>query len=59
MLLAYPVPGLSLLKRRRPKLGILFLLLQFTIINWVIEIFIAARNEKRQHTRRRIKLNKR
>lgn len=58
MLLAIFLPGVSLLRRRRPKLGILFLVLQLTLVGWLVGAFVAVKNEKRQRTRRRMKIKK-
>jgi hypothetical protein len=54
MLLAYLIPGLSLYTHRRQALGVLFLLLQVTVVGWVAGAWVAVRNLKRQRTRHRI-----
>ena len=53
MLLAYLLPGLSLAFNRRPYLGVLLLLLQPTLIAWIVGAPLAARTLKRQRRRRR------
>jgi hypothetical protein len=58
MLLAFLLPGLSLWRNRRPKLGVLFLLLQPTLIGWVIGLVVARRNVQRQRRRRWMRVNK-
>jgi hypothetical protein len=57
-MLAFWLPGLSLWRNRRPKLGILFLLLQPTLIGWLIGIVVARRNVRRQRSRRWMRINK-
>lgn len=53
MLLAYLFPGLSLAFNRRPGLGMLLLVLQPTLIGWVVGAPVAVKNLKRQRRRRR------
>ena len=53
MLLAYLLPGLSLAFNRRPGLGMLLLVLQPTLIGWVVGAPVAIKNLKRQRRRRR------
>lgn len=44
MLLTVLFPGLSLLLHKRPGLGVLLLLLQVTVVGWLIGVPLAARN---------------
>jgi hypothetical protein len=53
MLLAYLLPGLSLAFNRRPGLGMLLLVLQPTLIGWVVGAPVAVKNLRRQRRRRR------
>lgn len=53
MLFAYLLPGLSLAFNRRPGLGIILLVLQPTLIGWIVGASVAAKNLKRQRRRRR------
>lgn len=53
MLLAYLLPGLSLTLNRRLGLGMLLLVLQPTLIGWVVGAPVAVKNLKRQRRRRR------
>ena len=53
MLLTVLFPGLSLLFNRRPGLGSVFLLLQPTLVGWVVGAVLAGRNLRRQRRRRR------
>ncbi|WP_125916789.1 YqaE/Pmp3 family membrane protein [Hymenobacter coccineus] len=53
MLLAYLLPGLSLAFNRRPGLGILLLVLQPTLIGWIVGAPVAAEHLRRQRRRRR------
>jgi hypothetical protein len=53
MLLAYLLPGLSLAFNRRPGLGMLLLVLQPTLIGWVVGTSVAVKNLRRQRRRRR------
>ena len=53
MLFAYLLPGLSLAFNRRPGLGMLLLVLQLTLIGWVVGVPMAVKNLKRQRRRRR------
>jgi hypothetical protein len=52
MLLAYLLPSLSLAFNRRPYLGIFLLLLQPTLVAWIVGAPLAARNLKHQRRRR-------
>jgi len=56
MLLATLLPGLSLLNNRRKWQGVLFLLLQPTIIGWIWGAIYARKNLRRQRSRRWMKL---
>ena len=54
MLLTVLFPGLSLLLYKRPGLGLLLLLLQLTLVGWLIGVPLAARNlwlERRRQRR--------
>jgi hypothetical protein len=54
MLLTVLFPGLSLLLHKRPGLGVLLLLLQVTLVGWLIGVPLAARNlqlERRRYRR--------
>ncbi|MGI4742598.1 MAG: hypothetical protein ACRYG7_46155 [Janthinobacterium lividum] len=53
MLLAYLLPGLSLAFNRRPGLGMLLLVLQPTLIGWIVGAPVAAKHLRRQRRRRR------
>lgn len=53
MVLAILLPGLSLLLNRRQAQGILFLLLQITIVGWAIGSFVAVKNFRHQQLRHR------
>ena len=53
MLLTVLFPGLSLLFNRRPGLGGVCLLLQPTLVGWVVGAVLAGRNLRRQRRRRR------
>lgn len=53
MLFAYLLPGLSLYFNRRKPLGVLLLILQPTLLGWLVAIPLAVRNLKRQRRRRR------
>jgi len=53
MLLIILFPGLSLILHNRPKLGALLLLLQLTLIGWLIGMPLAARNLKLERRRQR------
>ena len=53
MLFAYLLPGLSLAFNRRPGLGMLLLVLQLTLVGWVLGVPVAVKNLKRQRRRRR------
>ena len=53
MLLAYLLPGLSLAFNRRPGLGMLLLVLQPTLIGWVVGASVAVKNLRWQRRRRR------
>jgi hypothetical protein len=52
MWLAVLFPGISLMRHRRRTQGILFLLLQPTLVGWLIGVWVAMRNLKRQARRR-------
>jgi hypothetical protein len=57
MWLACLFPGISLLMNRRPGLGTLFLLLQPTIIGWVIGAVVAVyRVRELQQRRQRVSI---
>jgi hypothetical protein len=53
MLFAYLLPALSLALNKRPALGLFLLVLQPTIVGWIIGILIAPKNLRRQRRRRR------
>ncbi len=53
MWLAYIFPGISLFMNRRRGLGILFLLLQPTIIGWVVGAVVAVYRVRELQRRRR------
>ena len=53
MWLAYIFPGISLFMNRRQGLGILFLLLQPTVIGWIIGAVVAVRRVRKLQRRRR------
>jgi hypothetical protein len=53
MLVAYLIPGLSLLMNKRRTLGLLLLVLQPTILGWLVGAFIARKNLLLQRYRRR------
>ncbi len=53
MLLTVLFPGLSLIMHKRPGLGALLLVLQVTLIGWLIGALVAARNLKRERRRQR------
>jgi hypothetical protein len=53
MLVAYLLPGLSLALNRRPGLGLLLLVLQPTLIGWIVGVPVAVKNLQRQRRRRR------
>lgn len=53
MLLTVLFPGLSLLLHKRPRLGVLLLLLQLTLVGWLVGVPLAARNLRREHRRQR------
>jgi|GEM_PF-2149885 len=53
MWLAYIFPGISLFINRRRGLGILFLLLQPTIIGWIIGAVVAVHRMRELQRRRR------
>lgn len=54
MILIVLFSGLSLLFCKRPKLGIILLLLQITLVGWLIGVPLAAHNLllERRHRRR-------
>jgi hypothetical protein len=56
--LALWLPGLSLYRNRRPKLGLFMLLVQPTLIGWLVGILLARRNLKRQARRRWMRVKK-
>ncbi|RZK36144.1 MAG: YqaE/Pmp3 family membrane protein [Hymenobacter sp.] len=53
MLLTVLFPGLSLLLHKRPRLGVLLLLLQVTLVGWLIGVPLAARNLLLERRRQR------
>ena len=53
MLLMILFPGLSLLLHKRPGLGVLLLLLQLTLVGWLIGVPVAARNLRLERRRQR------
>lgn len=53
MLLTVLFPGLSLLLHKRPGLGVLLLLLQVTLVGWLIGVPLAARNLLLERRRQR------
>jgi hypothetical protein len=53
MLLTVLFPGLSLLMHKRPGLGVLLLLLQVTLVGWLIGVPLAARNLRPERRRQR------
>lgn len=53
MLCAYLLPGLSLAFNRRPGLGLVLLVLQPTLLAWVVGAPLAVKNLKQQRRRRR------
>lgn len=53
MLFAYLLPGLSLAFNRRPGLGVLLLVLQPTLVGWLVGARLAVHNLRRQRRRRR------
>ena len=53
MLLTVLVPGLSLVLHKRPRLGILLLLLQLTLVGWLLGMPLAARNLRLERRRQR------
>jgi hypothetical protein len=53
MLLTVLFPGLSLLMHKRPRLGVLLLLLQVTLVGWLIGVPLAARNLRLERRRQR------
>jgi hypothetical protein len=55
MLLTVLFPGLSLLMHKRPGLGVLLLLLllQVTLVGWLIGVPLAARNLRLERRRQR------
>ena len=53
MLLTVLFPGLSLLLHKRPGLGVLLLLLQVTLVGWLIGVPLAARNLRLERRRQR------
>lgn len=53
MLLTVLFPGLSLLLHKRPGLGVLLLLLQVTLVGWLIGVALAARNLRLERRRQR------
>ena len=53
MLLTVLFPGLSLLMHKRPGLGVLLLLLQLTLVGWLIGVPLAARNLRLERRRQR------
>jgi hypothetical protein len=53
MLFAYLLPGLSLALNRRFGLGLLLLVLQPTLIGWIVGVPVAVKNLQRQRRRRR------
>jgi hypothetical protein len=53
MLLTVLLPGLSLVLHKRPGLGILLLLVQLTLVGWLIGVPVAARNLRLERRRQR------
>lgn len=53
MLFAYLLLGLPLVFNRRPGLGMLLLVLQPTLVGWLVGARVAVQNLKRQRRRRR------
>jgi hypothetical protein len=53
MLLTVLFPGLSLLLHKRPGLGVFCLLLQVTLVGWLIGVPLAARNLLLERRRQR------
>lgn len=53
MLLTVLFPGLSLVLHKRPGLGLLMLLLQVTLVGWLIGVPLAARNLRLERRRQR------
>lgn len=53
MLLTVLLPGLSLVLHKRPGLGVLLLLLQLTLVGWLIGVPVAVRNLRLERRRQR------
>ena len=53
MLVMVLFPGLSLVLHKRPGLGILLLLLQLTLVGWLLGVPLAARNLRLERRRQR------
>jgi hypothetical protein len=53
MVLMVLFPGLSLLLHKRPALGVCLLLLQLTLVGWIVGVPLAARNLTLERRRQR------